>query len=49
MNERQDRGALSHRERIAEYAPTYAFTPFFLALIFCKKNLNFEHLFCKSF
>ena len=28
-NERQDRGASSHRERIAEYAPTYAFTPFF--------------------
>ena len=32
-NERQDRGASSHRERIAEYAPTYAFTPFFLTLV----------------
>ena len=29
MNERQDQGASSHRERIAEYAPTYALTPFF--------------------
>ena len=28
-NERQDRGASSHRERIVEYASTYAFTPFF--------------------
>ena len=28
-NERQDRGASSHRERIAKYAPTYAFTPCF--------------------
>ena len=27
---RQDRGASSHKERIAEYAPTYAFTPLFL-------------------
>ena len=27
-NERQDRGASSHRERIAEYASTYAFTLF---------------------
>ena len=49
-NERQDRGVSSHKERIAEYAPTYAFTPlFFLTLIFCKNNLNSEHLFCKSF
>ena len=29
-DERQDRGASSHKERIAEYAPTYAFTPFLL-------------------
>ena len=29
MNEMQDRGASSHRERIAEYASTYAITPFF--------------------
>ena len=49
MNERQDRGASSHREIIAEHAPTYAFTPFFLTLIFYKNNLNSEHLFCKSF
>ena len=31
-DERQDRGASSHRERIAEYAPTYAFTPSFLSI-----------------
>ena len=48
-NERQDQGASSHRERFAEYAPTYVGTPFFLTWIFCKNNLNFEHLFCKSF
>ena len=48
-NERQDRGASSHRERIVEYASTYALNPFFLTLIFCKNNLNSEHLFCKSF
>ena len=29
-DERQDRGASSHKERIAEYAPAYAFTPFLL-------------------
>ena len=29
-NEMQDQGASSHRERIAEYALTYAFTPFLL-------------------
>ena len=28
-NERQDRGASNHRKIIADYAPTYAFTPFF--------------------
>ena len=27
---RQDRGVSSHKERIAEYAPTYAFTLFLL-------------------
>ena len=26
--EKQDRGALSHKERIVEYVPTYAFTPY---------------------
>ena len=25
-SEKQDRGASSHKERIAEYVPTYAFT-----------------------
>ena len=30
MDKRQDRGVSSHKERIAEYAPTYAFTPFLL-------------------
>ena len=45
QGQRQDRGASSHKERIAEYAPTYAFTPLFWTLIFCKKNLNSEHLF----
>ena len=29
-DKRQDRGASSHKEKIAEYAPTYAFTPFLL-------------------
>ena len=29
-DKRQDRGASSHKERIAEYAPTYAFTPLVL-------------------
>ena len=29
-DERQNRGASSHKERIAEYVPTYAFTPLFL-------------------
>ena len=27
-SEKQDRGALSHKERIAEYVLTYAFTPY---------------------
>ena len=31
-NERQDRGASSQREIITKYAPTYAFTPFFLTI-----------------
>ena len=31
-DERQDRGALSHKVRIAKYAPTYAFTPLFLSI-----------------
>ena len=48
-NKRKDQEASSHREIIAEYASTYAFTPFFFTLIFCKKNLNSEHLFCKVF
>ena len=30
MDKRQDRGASSHKEIIAEYAPTFAFTPFLL-------------------
>ena len=30
MDKRQDRGASSHKERIAEYAPTYALTQFIL-------------------
>ena len=28
-DEKQDQGASSHKERIAEYAPTYAFTSLF--------------------
>ena len=28
-DERQDRGVSSHKERIAEYAPTYAFIQLF--------------------
>ena len=28
MSEKQDRGASSHKERIAEYVPTYTFTPY---------------------
>ena len=28
-DERQDLGASSHKKRIAEYAPTYAFIPLF--------------------
>ena len=28
-DEKQDRGASSHKERIEEYVPTYAFTPLF--------------------
>ena len=48
-DKRQDRGASSHTGIIVEYAPTFAFTPSFLTLIFCKNNLNSEHLFCKLF
>ena len=29
MDERQDREASSHKERIVEYAPIFAFTPLF--------------------
>ena len=32
-NEMKDRGASSHIERIADYALTYAFTPFFFLTI----------------
>ena len=49
MNGMHYGGASSHRERFVEYAPTYAFTPFFLTWIFCKSNVNSEHLFYKSF
>ena len=46
----QDREASSHKEGIAEYAPTCAFMScFFLTLIFYKNILNSEYLFCKSF
>ena len=37
----QDRGVSSHKEGIAEYAPTCAFMSCFF--------LNYEYLFCKSF
>ena len=43
----QDRGASSHKEGIAEYAPTCHVS--FLILIFCKNILNSKYLLCKSF
>ena len=39
-DKRQDQGALSHKERIAEYTPTYAFTPFLLNIDILQKQFQ---------